>query len=142
MTLVCSSAILQAQILTPVQWAYAGKRISKTEAMILIKATIDKGWHIYSQNVKDGGPVKTSFKFEPSKFYSLFGRTIEPTPLKRMEKAYGMEVSFFEKSVIFQQRVKLNGAGKVNVKGTIDFMTCNDEKCLPPENLAFSVEVK
>ncbi|WDF57412.1 protein-disulfide reductase DsbD domain-containing protein [Mucilaginibacter sp. KACC 22063] len=131
-----------AQILTPVHWSYAAKKLNANEAVVFVKATIDDGWHVYSQNVKDGGPVKTTFKFEPSKAYTLLGKTIEPTPVTRMEKAFGMEVSFFEKSVIFQQKVKLNGKGKVVVKGSLEYMTCNDQKCLPPEDIEFSVEVK
>lgn len=132
----------RAQILAPVHWSYAAKRLSATEAVVFVKATIDDGWHVYSQNVKDGGPVKTTFKFEPSNTYTLIGKTIEPAPVKRMEKAFGMEVSFFEKSVIFQQKVKLAGKGKVVVKGSLEYMTCNDQKCLPPEDIEFSVEVK
>ncbi len=130
-----------AQILTPVKWSYAAKRVSKTEAVVLIKATIDEGWHVYSQNVKEGGPVKTTFTFIPSKTYSLIGTTSEPTPISRLEKVFGMEVSFFEKSVIFQQRIKLK-AVKTVVKGKLEYMTCNDKQCLPPEDVEFSVAVK
>jgi hypothetical protein len=52
-----------------------------------------------------------------------------------------MNVSFFEKSVIFQQKVKLK-AGQATVKGTLEYMTCNDKQCLPPETIAFSIAVK
>ena len=61
-TLMMGTA-LKAQILTPVHWSYAAKRTGKNEAVVFIKATIDDGWHIYSQTVKDGGPIKTSFTF-------------------------------------------------------------------------------
>jgi len=106
-----------------------------------MKATIDDGWHLYSQTVKDGGPIKTAFTFPASKEYALVGKTIEPTPITRYEKAFSMNVSFFEHSVIFQQKIKLK-AGQATVKGTLEYMTCNDEKCLPPEDLEFTVAVK
>ncbi len=142
LTLVCTSAVLRAQILTPVKWAYAGKRISKTEAMILIKATIDDGWHLYSQNTTEGGPVKTTITFTPNAKYKLLGKTIEPKAITKFEKAFNMNVSYFEHSVVFQQKIKTNASGPLTVKGTVEYMTCNDQKCLPPDQLNFTVTIK
>jgi thiol:disulfide interchange protein DsbD len=131
----------KAQVLTPVSWSYAAKKTSPTEAVVFIKATIDEGWHVYSQNVKEGGPIKTTITFSPSKDYALVGKTIEPKAITRMEKAFNMEVAFFENSVIFQQKIKLK-AGQTTVKGQLEYMTCNDQKCLPPDNIDFSIPVK
>jgi thiol:disulfide interchange protein DsbD len=140
--LLLAACAAQAQILKPVKWAYAAKRTSPTEAVILLKATIEPGWHVYSQHVKDGGPVKTTFTFTPSKSYTLVGKTQEPTPVTRFEKTFDMEVSYFANSVIFQQKVKLAGPGPVTVAGKLEYMTCDDEKCLPPDELPFSVLIK
>ncbi len=131
----------KAQIESHVTWAFAAKKTSATEATVLIRATIDKGWHVYSQNVKEGGPVKTSFTFDPSKEYTLVGKTIEPTPINRYEKAFSMNVGFFENSVVFQQKIKLK-AKATTVTGKLEFMTCNDTKCLPPDEVKFSIPVK
>ena len=139
--LAIASFTANAQILTPVHWSYAAKKISKTEAVVFMKATIDAGWHVYSQHVKDGGPVKTSFTFAKSPDYTLVGETIEPTPITRNEKVFGMDVSFFQNSVIFQQKVKLK-KDQVTVNGTLEYMTCNDQKCLPPDDIDFSIPVK
>lgn len=130
-----------SQILKPVTWSYAAKRTSKTEAIVFIKATIEDGWHLYSQNVKEGGPVKTTFTFPAAKDYTLNGKTTEPKSIHRYEDTFKMDVSFFEKSVLFQQKVVLKGA-KAIVKGTVEFMTCNDKQCLPPEQVDFSIPVK
>ncbi|WP_121811279.1 protein-disulfide reductase DsbD domain-containing protein [Mucilaginibacter kameinonensis] len=131
----------RAQILQPVHWSYAAKKINAREAVVYLKATIDAGWHVYSQFVKDGGPVKTTITFAPSKAYMLTGRTIEPKPITRMEKAFGMDVSFFESAVIFQQKIKLS-SGQATVTGKLEYMTCNDQKCLPPDEVEFSIPVK
>jgi DsbC/DsbD-like thiol-disulfide interchange protein len=130
----------QAQILTPVHWSYGAKRINATEAVVFLRATLDPGWHVYSQNVKDGGPVKTSFSFNPSKEYQIIGATIEPTPITRNEKVFGMDVSFFETSVIFQQKIRLK-TKQTTVTGKLEYMTCNDRQCLPPEDIDFSIPV-
>jgi DsbC/DsbD-like thiol-disulfide interchange protein len=139
---VLFTAGAHAQILTPVHWSYAAKKTGATEATVLIRATMDEGWHIYSQHVKDGGPVKTSFTFPTSKLYTAVGKTVEPTPITKFEKAFGIDVSYFEKTVTFQQKVKLKSAAATTVKGQLEYMTCNDQKCLPPETVAFSVDIK
>ncbi|MGM9476483.1 protein-disulfide reductase DsbD domain-containing protein [Pedobacter sp. GSP4] len=130
-----------AQIEKPVTWSYGATKISKTEAILYLKATIEDRWHIYSQNVKDGGPVKTTFTFAPSKDFSLVGKTIEPKAIVKYESTFKMNVSYFEKVVIFQQKIKLNRNTTV-VKGKVEFMVCNDKQCLPPEEVEFSVPVK
>ena len=139
--LAATTSGLKAQILTPVHWSYAAKKISATEAVVFMKATIDQGWHLYSQTVKDEGPVKTTFTFPADKEYTIIGNTIEPKPVTRFEKVFSMDVSFFEHEVIFQQKVKLK-AGRAIVKGTLEYMTCNDKQCLPPEDVTFSIAVK
>jgi DsbC/DsbD-like thiol-disulfide interchange protein len=128
-----------AQIERPVTWAYAAKKTSATEATVFLKATIQPGWHIYSQNVKDGGPIKTSFTFAKSADYALLGKTIEPKAIKRFEKTFGMDVSYFEKEVVFTQKIKLKSPKATTVKGSLEFMTCNDQKCLPPDAVNFTV---
>ncbi|WP_183572605.1 protein-disulfide reductase DsbD domain-containing protein [Mucilaginibacter sp. X5P1] len=131
----------KAQMLTPVHWSYGAKKLNNNEAVVFIKATIDDGWHVYSQTVKEGGPIKTTITFPVSASYTLIGKTIEPTPITRNEKVFNMDVSFFEHEVIFQQKIKLK-TGQATVKGTLEYMTCNDHQCLPPEDVEFSVVVK
>jgi len=130
-----------AQIENPVTWSYAQKKISNTEAIVYLKATIQDGWHIYSQTVKPGGPVKTTIKFNPSKDFVKVGTTAEPKPLSKFEKVFDMNVGYFEKQVVFQQKIKLNKPSTV-VTGTIEFMVCDASKCLPPDEVKFSVQVK
>ena len=129
-----------SQILKPVKWSYAAKKTSATEATLFIKATIEDGWHIYSQNMADGGPVKTTFTFPASKAYKLVCKTIEPKPITKFEKSFEMNVSYFEKSAIFQQKIKLIGKNPT-VKGSLEFMVCDDQQCLPPETVEFSIPV-
>ena len=131
----------KSQILKPVTWSYAFKKTSPTEATVYIKATIDDNWHLYSQTVKEGGPVKTTFTFPKSTAYTLVGQTIEPKPISKYEQTFSMDVAFFEKTALFSQKIKLKGKTAV-VKGTVEFMTCDDKQCLPPDEIAFSIAVK
>jgi DsbC/DsbD-like thiol-disulfide interchange protein len=135
------NAAAYAQIESPVKWSYAAKRLSPTEAVVFLRATIQDGWHIYALNLKDGGPIKTSFTFTPSKEYSLDGKTAEPAPVTKYEPSFKMDVTYFEKSVTFQQKIKLKSANAAVVKGKLEYMTCNDKKCLPPDDIDFSIPV-
>jgi hypothetical protein len=112
------TAAAHAQIEAPVRWSYAAKKTSATEAIVYLKATIQKDWHIYSQNVKEGGPVKTSFSFTPSKAYAPVGKTTEPKPISK---------------------IKLKSAKANAVTGKLEFMVCNNVKCLPPDEVEFSI---
>jgi thiol:disulfide interchange protein DsbD len=136
--LVISGAAF-AQIDKPVKWSYAAKRLNNNEAVVFLRATIDPGWHIYSQNIKEGGPVKTSFTFAPSKDYVLVGKTAEPAPVIKFDDSFKINVSYFEKTVTFQQKIKLKSANVTSVKGQLEYMTCNDKKCLPPEDVDFDI---
>ncbi|HEY9001820.1 MAG TPA: protein-disulfide reductase DsbD N-terminal domain-containing protein [Mucilaginibacter sp.] len=138
MTVLLISAASYAQIESPVKWSYAAKKLNDKEAVVFLRATIQDGWHIYSLNVGDGGPIKTSFKFTPSKEYALAGTVSEPTPIKKYEEAFKMNVTYFEKTVTFQQKIKLKGNVSA-IKGQLEYMTCNDKKCLPPEDVDFSI---
>jgi hypothetical protein len=129
----------QAQVLTPIKWSYASKKIDNKQAVLFVKANLDKGWHIYSQRVT--GPIKTRFNFIKYGGYSLVGKTIEPTPISKFEPLLNQTLQYFEQSVAFQQKIKLKSTEAV-VKGAVNFLVCNDRRCLPPDEVAFAIPVK
>jgi hypothetical protein len=142
LALVLSSTVWAfAQLENPVTWQYAAKKLNKNEAILYIKANIDENWHMYSQNLKPGGPNKTEFTFTPSKDFALVGKTTEPKPITKYEKVFRMEVSYFENQVVFQQKIKLN-KGTTTVKGKVEYMVCDDKQCLPSSEVAFNIPVK
>ena len=136
------SSLAQAQIERPVTWTFAAKPGAAGEATLTATATIAGNWHIYSQFIEDGGPVPTSFEFTPSPDYELVGKVAEsPAPVKAFEKAFNMNIAYFPKRAVFSQKIRLK-APQATVKGTVTFMVCNDEKCLPPDEQEFSVAVQ
>ncbi len=129
-----------SQIEKPVKWSFAIKKESKDQAVIFLKADIQNSWHIYSLDQQDGGPIKTAFTFLPDAAYSLIGKASQPQPHTKFESAFNMNVSYFENSVIFQQKIRLK-SGKGVLHGKLEYMTCNNQKCLPPEDLDFSINL-
>lgn len=140
--MLTSVQLVQAQILKPVKWSYAAKKVSPTEAIVYLKATIEEGWHMYSQDIADGGPTKTVFTFAPSAQYALVGKTLESKPIAKFEKMFNMQVKYFENTAVFQQRVKLKSKNQTQVKGSVYFGACDDTTCIPPEDVNFTVTIK
>jgi len=137
--LLVFSACAWAQVDSPVKWSYASKKVNDGEAVVFLKATIEKGWHIYSLTDGEDSPIKTSIAFMPSKDYKLTGKTIEPKPLRKYEAALKMNIGYFENTVVFQQKVKLASASLPSVKGKLEYMACNDHKCNPSEEIEFNI---
>lgn len=131
----------QAQITSPVTWSYSSKKISKNEAILYLKATIESRWHIYSTKQDDGGPEKTTFSFTKSSDYNLIDGIVEPVPIIKFEKVFGINVLYFEKSVVFKQRVKLKTSTTI-IKGKVEFMVCNDNECIPTSEVDFKILIK
>ncbi|MGN6396634.1 MAG: protein-disulfide reductase DsbD domain-containing protein [Mucilaginibacter sp.] len=136
--ILCITA--KAQVEAPVKWSYAAKKLNATEAVVFIKADITTMWHIYGLKVKSDGP-KTAFTFAKSKDYQLVGATTQPVPVKKYEPNLKMDITYFEKSVIFQQKIKLKSTDKAIVKGQLEYVACNGSKCLPPEDVNFSIPI-
>lgn len=131
---------VEAQLVKPVQWSYRAKKTGKNEATLFLKASLKGNWHIYSLNVK-GIPAKTTFTFTPSKDYTLVGKPIEPKPKSEYNQALKTNLTYFEKEVVFIQKIKMKKPLTV-VKGKVEFMGCNDKTCLPTDEVSFSIPIK
>ena len=131
----------QAQILDPVKWSFSSKKVNDKEADLLITAKIEPGWHVYSQFIEEGGPVPTSFKFKSSPDFAVSGKISEtPKAVSAFDKNFDMQIAWHQDQVVFKQRIKVNKP-KTTVSGTLEFMVCDDERCLPPAEVDFSIPV-
>ena len=130
-----------AKIYDPVKWSFTSERINDKEFNLVITARIEKGWHVYSQFIEEGGPIPTSFKFAPSTAYKLIGKITEtPKAISAFDKTFDMQIAWHKDQVVFKQRVSLNEA-KTSISGTLEFMVCNDERCLQPTEIEFQIPV-
>ena len=123
--LACSVSF--AQPVKHVKWTTEYKSTGKNEGEIVIKATIDKGWHTYSQKASEG-PVPTSFKFAPSNSYELIGTPSESASIEEFDKTFEAKVFLFNDSAEFRQKIKLKNKSS-NIAITVEYMTCNDAMC-------------
>lgn len=126
---------------SPVQWSYEAIKVTETEYNLVFTAQVDKGWFIYSQYLEsDEGPIPTSFDFEENPNLELVGEIQEDGHKKEgFDEIFGMNLIKFDGKVQFTQRIKLKD--KVSeIVGSLEFMTCDDERCLPPTTVDFEIK--
>jgi thiol:disulfide interchange protein DsbD len=132
----------QAQKLAPVKWAYQAVKIGDKKYNIIITANIDAPWHIYSQFVKKG-PVPTTVQFAKNPLVLINGTTKEVGNLeKKFDNNFGAVIGSFGGKVQFIQAVTLKVNTKTKLTGTIEYMVCNEERCLPPTKQSFEVDIQ
>lgn len=141
-SLVFAAFMGQAQIYNPVKWKMELKPLGGNEYNFVAKATIDKGWWVYSQHLEsDEGPIATFVSFDEGKHFSLVGKNKESDNIKKVhDKVFEMTVSKFADYYTIEQKIKVTDPSK-NITGYINFMTCNDERCLPPTDAEFDLVV-
>ena len=136
--------VAQAQILTPVKWKIKlDDRGGAPEKEIVFTATADKGWHLYDMNLPEGGPVSTSFTFETLNGAELIGQpvpSVKPTTV--YDEQFAMNLRWYPGTVSFTQKLKVTDPAKFKAEGEVEFMACNDETCLPPDQIPFSFDKK
>ncbi|MEO9512115.1 MAG: cytochrome c biogenesis protein CcdA [Flavobacteriaceae bacterium] len=127
------ASFVKAQIFEPVKWSTSVEKISDTEYKLISKASIDGGWHLYSQDVPENGPIATSFNYnDEAGAFKIIGDTSEEAGHIVNDPVFGgIEIKFFDKSAVFEQTIAITG-DKTQINGVVEFMVCDDTKCLPP----------
>ena len=123
----------------PVEWKID---YNKESASIHYKAAIDLDWHLYAAHLPspNEGPLPTEFKYIDSDHYQLTGQLTESKSIKTYDDNFGVNVSYFENTAEFSQKVKLNSSTPFSISGKIYYMVCNEEMCIPFED-DFSIKI-
>ena len=128
----------------PVSWTYTSKKISDNQYEVHLTATINPGWHLYSQNQpKDAIAIPTSFTFNKSPLLDFDGKVKEVGKMEKYtDKTLDVTAYQYSQKVVFVQKVRLKGKAKTSVTGKLEYQTCDDKKCLPPKTVPFTVALK
>ncbi|MEP6582763.1 MAG: protein-disulfide reductase DsbD domain-containing protein [Ginsengibacter sp.] len=139
-SLIFFAVTMQAQILNPVSWTVTSKKIKDKTYEVHLTASLNKGWHIYSQSTPEGGPIPTSVNFTKNPLFDLDGKIKESGKMeKRHEEIFGVDVMQFSDKVEYVQILKLKAPVKTSANISVEYMVCNDKQCLPPVTKKFSV---
>ncbi len=128
-----------AQIQDPVKFKTELKALSDTEGEITFTAVIDPGWHVYSTDLGDGGPISATFNVDKKTGVEVVGK-LKPVgnEISTFDKLFEMKVRYFEKTAQFVQKLKFT-AGTYTIEGYLEYGACDDESCLPPTQVPFNL---
>ena len=129
---------LMAQIQEPIKFNTEWKQNTDTEAEIIFNAKIDNGWHVYSTELGDGGPISATFNIDKIEGAEIIGKlTPIGNEIDEMDPIFGMRVRYFKDKATFIQKVKITDKNYL-IKGYLEYGACNDENCLPPTSVDFN----
>jgi len=128
--------------LNPVKWSFQSTQVSPGEYDLVFTAHIQNGWYIYSQFLdSDEGPIPTSFNFEKKTKVELIGKAKEKGDKHEgYDELFMMNIVKFSGEPTFTQRVKVTG--ETRLTGYLEFMTCDNQRCLPPAEVEFAFSLK
>ena len=127
--LFCCSQTIFSQIVEPVKW----KTSINDNSELVLRASIDKGWHLYDMNLPEGGPYSTEFTFENIEGAELVGKVFTSSKItSQYDEMFSMELRWFENVAVFVQKIKITNPDKFKITGEISYMACDDAMCLPP----------
>jgi len=128
----------------PVSWNFSSKKIADKTFELHLRADIQSGWHLYSQNQPgDAIAIPTSVKLNNNPLLKSDGKVKEVGKMEKFsDKTLGVSANQYSEKVDFVQVVKLKSPAKTNVSGTVEYQTCNDKKCLPPKTVNFNIALK
>jgi thiol:disulfide interchange protein DsbD len=140
---VLVSNLLNAQ-LNPVSWTFTAKRISDKTYELHLTATMQSGWHLFSQvQPEDAVAIPTGFKLNSNPLVTLDGKIKEVGKMEKFHDAkLDISANQYAEKVDFVQVVKLKSSVKTSITGSVEYQTCDDKKCLPPKTVTFSIPVK
>jgi len=130
---------LKAQIHNPVSWETSVETNNRGKLVLVAKATIEQGWHLYSQNIGEGGPIPTTFMY-PEDIITV-GSTTESAGIQIEDPIFGMPIKYFSKQAIFKQEISVEHEVSF-INASVEYMACNDEMCLPPKEVNLEFEIK
>lgn len=143
--LVSISGVISANAqLNPVNWTFTSKKISDKTYEIHLTATMQSGWHLFSQvQPEDAVANPTEFKINSNPLVTLNGKIKEVGNMEKFHDAkLDISANQYANKVDFVQLVKLKNSVKTSITGSVEYQTCDDKKCLPPKTVTFSIPVK
>ena len=139
--LLLACGLASAQILEPVSWSTSVRTLEGGRLELVASAKIDAGWHVYSQFIGSDGPIPTTFMTPDSKDLVVQRPVREPKAITEFDKNFGMELAYFSKKVDFVIDAKRKNEMAFTYTAEVDFMVCDDARCLPPELVSLTFKV-
>lgn len=133
---------MSGQKLAPITWDTSVADNSAEGAVIKFAAKIEKGWHLYGFDLPEDGPNATSITYTlPEGVVADGALTPSRAPIEKFDPVFSLNLSWWEGDVNFTQKVKVTDGKSHEISGTIFFQGCNDQTCISPQKVPFTVTV-
>jgi len=133
------------EFLDPVTWEVKVAPVQNNQYNIIMEATIDSGWHLYSQTQfgdEFEGPIRTEFYYNDSdSTFALVGQTVEPEVASVFDPVFELDVIYFEDRVRFEQLIEVSNPEDLQITAEVYYSVCDAEKCLPPDTKSFTMDL-
>ncbi len=137
-----SVTFVRAQVLDPVDWQFSHEKLDDNEYELKLTANMDPGWYIYGTELEAGGPIPTRIDFDAGEGFELVGELQYPDAEVKFDPNFDMDIPMYGESVTFVQRVRVLTASTITVSGEVEYMSCDDTRCLPPDFMGFSFDLE
>jgi cytochrome c biogenesis protein CcdA/thioredoxin-related protein len=132
-----------SQVFDPVKWTFESKEINNKKVDLIFEATIDPGWHLYGLNIPENGPIATSIIFTDTAGYEIKGKTVSViNPEIKYDPIFGIDLELFSDKATFKQQIEKITKEDLTITGYVEFMSCDDQRCLPPKEVEFEFSLK
>ena len=131
----------RSQILEPVKWKFTKTKIDNKTYKLFLKATVDPGWHLYSQTQPISAvAVPLQITFTKNNAISVEGKPKEVGKISKVfDKSLGIGAYQYSNNLNITQIVKLKKVIKTSIKGFVTYQVCNSHQCLPPQDEYFTI---
>ena len=133
----------------PIKWKVNANEVGENLYELEISAEIEKGWHLYSQFLEsnegydpDNSPLSTYITYELNDYFDTIGSSKEIGVETHFDPVWEAEISFFSNKASFIQLIQLNHSDSTILKGNVNFMACDDQQCLPPDDFGFKIDLR
>ena len=138
-----AGSIFTSNAQEPVRWQYTLSQKGPKTYEIKAVATLQEGWHIYSTTTPAGGPAPTRFQFTKNPLLLLKGTVQERgQKIKKYEDVFDVDTEYYNHKVSFVQAFERKANAKTSISGTVTYMVCSEERCLPPTTQSFRLPVQ
>ena len=117
----------------PVKWSIETEKISDTEYKLIYKASIQDRWHLYSQDLPEGGAIPTEFLYDSiqsTQQFKLIGKAVESESITKFDKVFEMDLTYFDGEATFTQSIELIDPDLEYIESEISYQACDDELCI------------
>ncbi len=140
--LISGAFITKAQIHDHAKWSYTVEKLSDKQLQVLLTVKLDSGWHIYSSEMEEGGPQRTIVNIEPGRFIKASDETFESGSLiEKFDTSFNITLRYYPNQAVFKKIIDIGDTSAFTLKGSISYMLCTDEVCLPPEEKEYAIQI-